>query len=198
MLFRRSPTTSYRDCQPRYPTILTTPDPFTLTSKRQWTYQRMRESYRTPIPFGSIIRMEDTSEFSHFFIGKITRVLAHFENVLIVTITSVSHEAGDADPPSSVQLTLPLGIIRLSPRQRIIRWCLECIDRLPHHYPRTSASLRESLEEFGKQFGEIEISEASTENLGGEILVRSSKDYSLDILLRQVRSLVPLSPLTPN
>jgi hypothetical protein len=158
----------------------------------------MRESYRTPIPFGSIIRMEDTSEFSHFFIGKITRVLAHFENVLIVTVTSVSHEAGDADPPSSVQLTLPLGIIRLSPRQRIIRWCLECIDRLPHHYPRTSASLRESLEEFGKQFGEIEISEASTENLGGEILVRSSKDYSLDILLRQVRSLVPLSPLTPN
>lgn len=198
MLFRRSPTTSYRDPKFRYPTILTTPDRFTLTSERQWTYLRMRESHCTPIPFGSIIRMEDTSQFRHFFIGKITKVVAHFENALIVTITSVSHEAGDDGPPPFVQLTLPPGIIGLTPRQRVTRWCLDRIDRLPHHYPRTSASIRESLEEYKKKLGEVETSEASTENLGGEILVRRSKDHSLDVLLRQVRSLAPLPPLTPN
>lgn len=142
----------------------------------------------------SYVRLEDTSVFHRFFIGRISKVIAQYENALIVRIISVSHDSKDPSPPPCVQLTLPMGIIQLNLRDRISRRYLEARDRLHAHCPPTPASLRKELAEFE----EAESSDSGTHNFGGEILVRSSQDPRWDNLLKQVRSLGPLPPLPRN
>jgi hypothetical protein len=191
MLFRRK---VYADFAHRYPTLCTYPNRYTSSADMQWTYEHMREAHHIPIPFGSIIRLEDTSVFHRFFIGRISKVIAQYENALIVRIISVSHDSKDPSPPPCVQLTLPMGIIQLNLRDRISRRYLEARDRLHAHCPPTPASLRKELAEFE----EAESSDSGTHNFGGEILVRSSQDPRWDNLLKQVRSLGPLPPLPRN
>ncbi|KAG1758321.1 hypothetical protein EDD22DRAFT_956995 [Suillus occidentalis] len=163
MLFRRK---AYVDLAHRYPTLCTYPNRYTSSADMQWTYEHMREAHHIPIPFGSIIRLEDTSVFHRFFIGRISKVIAQYENALIVRVVSVSHDSKDPSPPPCVQLTLPMGIIQLNLRGRISRRYLEARDRLHAHCPPTPASLRKELAEFE----EAESSDSGTHNFGGEIL----------------------------
>jgi hypothetical protein len=191
MRFRRK---TYVDPEHRYPTICTFPDRYTSASDMQWTYTKMHQTHCTPIPFGSIIRLKDTSVFHRYFIGRISKIIAQYDDMLIVRIVSASHDSRDPGPPPCVRLTLPLGIIQLNFWGRMSRWYLEARDRLPAHYPPTPASLRKELADLE----EAESSDSGTHNLGGEILVRSSQDPRWDNLLNQVRSLGPLPPLPRN
>jgi hypothetical protein len=155
----------------------------------------MRESHQTPIPFHSIVCLEDTSPFRNFFIGRISHVVMHYDNVLIVSIASVTHDPNDPYPCPHVQLILPLGIIRLPDSAHFMRWIKQCTIHLDTYYPPTSASIWRVLEDLKKEAEGAESFEIGRQSEGGEILVRSSQDHRLDELLSQVRNLGPLPPL---
>jgi hypothetical protein len=193
MFFSRRRRPTFVDSSHKYPTIHTKPDQYTCAADCKWTYMHVCHSHCAPIPFGTLVHLEDHSVCYQRYTGRISEVVAQYENVLIVNVVLLHYEKTDPYAPPPVRLTLPTGIITLPKRLRFVRWYKKHTKRLTKSKAADPAMLMQSMKELMEYFEGSESFGNSVDELGGEILVRSSQDRRYDDLLRHVRSLGPLS-----
>ncbi|KAG2073205.1 hypothetical protein BDR04DRAFT_1152592 [Suillus decipiens] len=149
MIFRhRRPTIPFIASDHRSPIFYTRPVKYTRASDREWMYIGTCPCHQDIFSFGKVIRLQDQSDNHLKFAGKISQVLAHYKDHLIVNITPLDIDPEDPYPPQPIQLTVPLEILHLPQHIRLLRLFRKCTKRLPAYTEEISEILRQTLKEL--------------------------------------------------
>ncbi|KAG2045410.1 hypothetical protein BDR06DRAFT_1061777, partial [Suillus hirtellus] len=127
-------------------------------------------TYHATFSLGQIVRLEDQSKFHQIFTGRVSEVVEHYKDVLVVHVTPLDYEPTNPLAPPPVRLTLSTHVLSLPKHLRFLRWCKKRAKCLRKFKATEPDAIMRSLDDFQKQLDGMDSFGNSAVEFGSEIL----------------------------